>query len=296
MRCPILKELPAPPEGKIGWPWTQESAQLPDVASNGKPWPKISIVTPSRNQGEFIEETIRSVLLQGYPNLEYIIMDGGSSDNSIDCIKRYERWLTYWKSEPDGGHADALSKSFSQAGEDMLAFLNSDDIYYPNCLFNVASVFQKIKNKIIFGEGMWIDEKSTKITKYPSFYPSKYAFGCYCTLCQPTVFIPRQIYNEVGGFNTELNYAFDFEYWLRCLDRRVKFYFVRKLLAGSRIHKKCNTMRMQEVINKECSFIKEKYLHFTKVDYFLRKIYNPILLRYIDRQHKELWAVIKESG
>jgi cellulose synthase/poly-beta-1,6-N-acetylglucosamine synthase-like glycosyltransferase len=91
MRCPTLRELPPPPQGKIGWPWTIESPQLSDIMPGGCPWPRISIVTPNYNYGQFLEETIRSVLLQGYPDIEYI-MDAGSTDNSIEIIRKYEKW------------------------------------------------------------------------------------------------------------------------------------------------------------------------------------------------------------
>src|SRR5262249_23733413 len=100
MRCPPLDDLPPPPPGKTGWPWTVESLQLPDAMPDGRPWPRISIVTPSYNQGQFIEETIRSVLLQGYPDLEYIIMDGGSNDESQQVIQKYHPWLSYYRSAP----------------------------------------------------------------------------------------------------------------------------------------------------------------------------------------------------
>jgi cellulose synthase/poly-beta-1,6-N-acetylglucosamine synthase-like glycosyltransferase len=109
MRCPTLSDLPPPPPQKTGWPWTEESLQLPDLMPNGSEWPQISIVTPNYNYGQFIEETIRSVLLQGYPNLEYIIIDGASTDNSSEIVQRYESWLSYWISEEDKGQSDAIN-------------------------------------------------------------------------------------------------------------------------------------------------------------------------------------------
>src|SRR5262245_23266161 len=108
MSCTRLIALPPPPPSKTGWPWTEESPPLPETMPDGSPWPRLSIVTPSYNQGQFIEATIRSVLLQGYPNLEYVVIDGASTDNSVGIIKQYEKWLTYWVSEPDSGQSCAI--------------------------------------------------------------------------------------------------------------------------------------------------------------------------------------------
>src|SRR4030095_5356658 len=105
MQCPTLSELPPPPPGKTGWPWTEESRRLPEQKPARCRWPVISVAMPSPYQGKFIQETIRSVLLQGYPELEYIIIDGGSTDESVEIIKKYEPWLTHWVSEPDRGQS-----------------------------------------------------------------------------------------------------------------------------------------------------------------------------------------------
>ena len=115
MRSPELGQLPTPPAGKTGWPWTVETPPLPPERPDGSPWPQISIVTPSYNQGQFIEETIRSILLQGYPDLEYIIIDGGSTDESIEMIKKYGPWLTQWISEKDRGQAHAINKGLARS-------------------------------------------------------------------------------------------------------------------------------------------------------------------------------------
>ena len=134
--------FPPAPEGKTGWPWTEIPEPMPETLPDGSPWPKISVVTPSFNQGQFIEETIRSVLLQGYPNLEYIIIDGGSTDNTLEVIRKYEPWLTYWVSEPDRGQSHAINKGIGKAMGEILFWLNSDDLVLPSVFFRIAKMFR----------------------------------------------------------------------------------------------------------------------------------------------------------
>ena len=115
MRCPTLIELPPPPSGKTGWPWTEESPRLPDVQPDGSPWPKLGVITAVFNAADFFEESLRSALLQGYPNLEVVVIDGGSTDGTVDIIRRYEPWITHWVSEPDRGQSHATNKGFEAA-------------------------------------------------------------------------------------------------------------------------------------------------------------------------------------
>ena len=126
MQCPTLSELPPPhPARPAGHGQRKQAAAEAELGEAS--WPRISIVTPSFNQGRFIEETIRSVLLQGYPNLEYFVIDGGSTDNSVEVIKKYSPWLTYWVSEPDRGQSDAINRGLKMASGDFATWINSDE-------------------------------------------------------------------------------------------------------------------------------------------------------------------------
>src|SRR5262249_38814525 len=139
MRSPSFSELPATPPGKTGWPWTEGQPVQDECMPEGQPWPRVSIVTPSYNQGSFLEETIRSVLLQGYPNLEYSVIDGGSTDESVEVLRRYEPWLTRWVSEADAGQSAAINLGFLPATGDVFGWLNSDDVYEPGALAHAAT-------------------------------------------------------------------------------------------------------------------------------------------------------------
>src|SRR5437016_13438199 len=141
MRCPSILDLPPALPGKTGWPWTAGISHLPALRRDHSPWPRISIITPSYNQGRFIEETIRSVLLQGYPNLEYLIIDGGSSDESVEIITKYSPWLAYWVSEKDHGQSDAINRGLRRATGEVVAWLNSDDVPQENSLSTVGHYF-----------------------------------------------------------------------------------------------------------------------------------------------------------
>ena len=138
-----------------GWPWFGQAGETPRCTPKGKVWPRISIVTASFNQGRFIEETVRSVLCQGYPNLEYIIMDGGSTDQTLKIIEKYGPLLAYWTSGKDEGSADAMDKGFQRATGEIFALINSDDVYMPYTLELIARLFEQ------FPDVEWITAHST---------------------------------------------------------------------------------------------------------------------------------------
>lgn len=225
-----VDKLPSPPSGKVGFPWYEQSKPLSDYHLDAFKLPRISIITPSFNQGQFIEETIRSVLLQNYPNLEYIIIDGGSTDNTIEIIKKYQPWISYWVSEPDRGQAHAINKGIKQATGTILAYLNSDDYYLPGALLQVANHFQKSSDiALLHGRCCYVDENGNKIGEQVGqitriseildlwdFWWKKRQF------VQPEVFWRREITEQIGLFNEELNFVLDYEYWCRILQANGK--------------------------------------------------------------------------
>jgi glycosyltransferase involved in cell wall biosynthesis len=213
----LLSHLPPPPAGKTGWPWTEETA--PAVYNEQKDWLKISIVTPSFNQAGYLEETIRSVLLQNYPNLEYIIIDGGSTDESVEILKKYSPWLSYWVSEKDKGQSHAINKGFQLATGEWMNWLCSDDILARDCLFKLIQEVQP-NSQWMLGKELYCDGDSN-ITQYPSLVdrskisPNLLLFGRFI-IPQVTSFWRRDLWHQAGAYvDIDLHYAMDYELWLR---------------------------------------------------------------------------------
>lgn len=227
MYCLCLRELPPPPSGKTGWPWTEEPPQVPDTMPSGEPWAKLSIVTPSYNQGQFIEETIRSVLLQGYPNLEYIIIDGGSTDGTLDIIRRYEKHLAYWVSDPDKGQANAINKGFKKATGQIFGWINSDDYYYPGALATVGRAFSEHQGvALIHGYEHHVDRNGTVIQEvFPVFKHARFATLYFCyPLPQLTCFWTSEAHQAIGGLEETLHYQLDYHFLLRLTYRYRSMY------------------------------------------------------------------------
>jgi glycosyltransferase involved in cell wall biosynthesis len=237
-RSPLLTELPSPPPGKTGWPWTEASSPLPETLPDGSPWPRLSVVTPSYNQAQFLEETIRSVLVQGYPNLEYMVFDGGSTDGSVDIIRKYADGLAYWVSEPDGGQADAINKGFRRATGDILAWLNSDDTYLPGALRQaVESLSLHPEHDLVYANCDYVDASGQRLQTVAvwDFVPRRILTGIPLVL-QPASFFRRRAVDRVGLLEESLRYLMDHDFYVRMVLASLTFYRVDQVWAHFRWH------------------------------------------------------------
>lgn len=197
-------------EDKNGFPWTEETSIA--IYKKDIEYPKITIITPSFNQGQFLEETIRSVLLQNYPNLEYIIIDGGSTDNSIEIIKKYEQWIDYWISEPDEGQAHAINKGLKIATGEIINWLNSDDWYLPNILEIIGYEF-KVNPTLNAVSGTSLMIKNYVVTQHFSTNIGRCKEEAIAKLdiSQPSTFFRNTIIKN--GLISNLHYMFDAALW-----------------------------------------------------------------------------------
>jgi len=225
----LFAELPNCPSDSSGWPWTEQTD--PKIYSARDTWPKLTIVTPSFNQGQFIEQTIRSILLQNYPNLEFIVIDGGSTDETIDILEKYSRWISYWQSEKDNGQSQAINFGFSLASGNYFAWLNSDDYYLKEVFARVVDAFLKTGSKFIYGYcfNYYLDSKKYELVR---ILPFRDFFIKIPGLLQPSTFWSAQIHQPVWE---ELHCSLDFELWLR-LVKGNKRRLIRQPLSVANVH------------------------------------------------------------
>ncbi len=262
MRCPTLDQLPPPPVGKVGWPWTEETTQLPEMTPDGRLWPKISIVTPSYQQGQFIEETIRSILLQGYPNLEYMVIDGGSTDDSIEIIRKYEPFLAFWVSEQDRGQSHALNKGFKRVSGEIAGWINSDDLLTQGALGYVASAWNNNPGTLIAGPVLRFESENgteTLQTQYGlTFTNLVQRWTKQCRFQQPGLFFPRLLLEQVGWIDETLRYSMDYDLFCRLL-RQASVTYIDMPLARFRYHNTSKTVSQESNFAIEGLAVSQRY-------------------------------------
>lgn len=233
-----ISDLPPAPPGRKGWPWTEAGPALPATLSDGRTWPKVSITTPSFRQGKYIEETIRSVLLQGYPDLEYFVMDGGSQDETVEIIKKYEPWLSGWVSEKDRGQADAINKGFARSAGEYVGWLNSDDYYYPGFLGKMtAAISERPEVGLIYGdvETAWDDgdrkaNRRGRATTYEEMLRT-----LKIPIPQQSCLWRRSVVGKIGPLDTRWPVCIDREYFMRTC-RHTRFEYIPGAVAMFRFH------------------------------------------------------------
>ena len=230
------------------------------ILNKDSSWPKISIVTPSYNQGQFLERTILSVLNQNYPNLEYIIIDGGSTDGSVEIIKKYEKYLAYWVSEKDDGQTHAINKGFQKSTGEILAYINSDDTYNPGAFLKISEAVNKNpKADLVFGNVIYTDAYDNKLgecrfVKF-DFTTLIYEGG---NLHQPGAFWTRKIYDKVNGFNSNYIFCMDFDFFCRVAEKG-NMVHARDFLANFRIHENAKSSTIDSIGRTEHEEIARRY-------------------------------------
>jgi len=214
--------------------------------------PLVSIVTPSLNGGNFLEATLSSVLSQNYANIEFLVMDGGSTDNTTLILQKFKHRLRYL-SQPDAGQADAINRGIAMTSGSICGFLNADDTYLPGAIAAAVQAFAENPTAgVIYGNAWYIGEDGTRIAPYPvePFDPGKLARRCF--ICQPAAFFRRDVFEECGMLNPDLRFAMDYDLWIR-IARRYPLVKIDAFLANSRLHGDAKTVKqtaaaMQETI------------------------------------------------
>lgn len=230
-------------------------------------YPLVSIVTPLYNGEKYLEETIRSILSQTYGNIEYIIIDGGSTDGSVNIIKKYENKISHWFSERDSGMYEAINKGLKIASGDILAYLNSDDIYYPDTVKIAVEYFQGHPDvELIYGNCDFIGPRNEFLHtfRYPKFRWESFISLNKSTIPQPTTFWRSAIHKKIGYFDTALKMCGDFDFYAKA-GKCCRVVHINRVLAGFRIHNTSLTALQWRQDNDEVGVIHERHINFSRI-------------------------------
>jgi glycosyltransferase involved in cell wall biosynthesis len=222
-------------------------------------YPVVSIVTPTYNMGRFLEETIQSVLSQDYPHIDYVVMDGGSTDGTLDILRKYDGRLRY-RSEPDAGQADAINKGLSLSSGPILAYLNADDTYLPGAVRTAVEHLGANENvAAVYGDAYHVHEDGSLMGPYPTRKYDQAMLSRNCFICQPAAFVRRDAFMRVGGMNSNLHFALDYDLWIR-ISKEWSLLKIDGHLATSRMYKDNKTVgKRREVYQEICSVVKKHY-------------------------------------
>jgi glycosyltransferase involved in cell wall biosynthesis len=256
-------------------------------------FPRLTIVTPSFNQATYLEQTIRSVLDQGYPNLEYIVCDGGSTDGSVEIIRKYADRLTWWCSEKDRGQSHAINKGFERASGDLYAYINSDDYFLPGAFDRVASAYQE-GGRFIVGWSQYL-EPAGDFRPYPVQPHSEPGdWMIKNPIPQQSAFWAASLWKKHGPFREDLHYSFDYEYWLRLRFKAgVAPHVVHQCLAVFRLHEASKTMSSATAFDPDDAALRREYLPY--LPWTERRYVRVVRRRTQARANRRAgWAALKQ--
>ncbi len=238
--------------------------------------PKITLVMPSFNQAAFLEEAICSVLAQKYPRLEFILLDGGSSDGSVGIIQQYANHLHYWHSRPDAGQADALQQGFAMGSGELMGWLNSDDVLLPGAIERIVQAYHANPNGGLFaGNLVWIDQqgKIVRCKRHPSQAPFFIRHGVFA-VAQPGSFFTPQDYAPVGGLNASLRYVMDADLYIRMLAQGTRYIHVDAWLSGFRLQHASKTVSESALFLQEYERVRLSSWHSMKPSRIWKILYK----------------------
>jgi glycosyltransferase involved in cell wall biosynthesis len=255
---------------------------------------KVSVVTPSFNQAQFIERTLKSVSTQDGAQIEHYVCDGGSSDGTVDVLRRWKPEVR-WVSEKDKGQADAVNKGIAATDGDIIGWLNSDDVYYPGAIERVVAYFTEHPDvDVVYGLADHIDVDDRPFEAYPTEPWDGERLKETCFLCQPAVFFRRRVVSSHGALDQRLQYCMDYEYWLRLAGAGARFGFLQEKLAGSRMYAANKTLGARRAVHAEINDMMKRTLGRVPDRWLFNYAHAEVESR-VNRADRPRWFVINVS-